>query len=97
VDAVKNSKFGSKGGNVGTAETCEVRCFYCGKVGHIKRQCFKFQNKIASIMESGMERNEEKEAEDSYNKSNLVYLTAMETDVCAIDSVPIVHIKGVKQ
>jgi hypothetical protein len=48
-------------------------------------------------MESGTERNEEKEAEDSYNKSNLVYLTAMETDVCAIDSVPIVHIKGVKQ
>jgi hypothetical protein len=47
-------------------------------------------------MESGTERNEEKEAEDSYNKSNLVYLTAMETDVCVIDSVPIVHFKAVK-
>ncbi|EOB15136.1 peptidase aspartic [Nosema bombycis CQ1] len=47
-------------------------------------------------MESGTERNEEKEAEDSYNKSNLVNLTAMETNVCAIASVPIVYIKGLK-
>jgi hypothetical protein len=47
-------------------------------------------------MEASSERNEEKEAEDSNNKSNLVYLTAMEADVCALDSSPIVHIKGEK-
>ncbi|WUR03332.1 uncharacterized protein VNE69_04157 [Vairimorpha necatrix] len=37
-------------------------------------------------MESGTERNEEKEAEDSFNKSNIVYATSMKADVFALDS-----------
>ncbi|WUR03326.1 uncharacterized protein VNE69_04151 [Vairimorpha necatrix] len=37
-------------------------------------------------MESGTKRNEEKEAEDSFNKSNIVYATSMKADVFALDS-----------